>query len=116
MLTPTTNLHSGRTPGGFGGRGEAEALRVDDGGVGTYWELMSGEQPVGDGQFTSCRAVILATIGLRQKKARMAANRLQPKAAQSTGVQEPVASSSFAAPHPANIDALWVRMKSVKAS
>jgi len=44
--------------------------------------------------------VILATIGLRQKKARMAASRLQAKAAQRTGSQEPVTSSSLAARRP----------------
>ena len=50
--------------------------------------------------------VILATIGLRQKKARMAASRLQANAAQRTGSHEPVASSSLAAPQPEKIDAI----------
>ena len=54
---------------------------------------------------TSWPNVILATIGFSQKKARMAAARLQANAVQRTGSQEPVASSSLAAPHPENIDA-----------
>ena len=49
--------------------------------------------------------VILATIGFRQKKARMAASRLQANAAQRTGSHEPVTSSSLAAPQPEKIDA-----------
>lgn len=54
----------------------------------------------------TCRAVILATIGFRQTRARMAANRLPANAAQRTGSQEPVVSSSLAAPHPEKIDAI----------
>ena len=55
---------------------------------------------------TSWPNVILATIGFSQKKARMAATRLQANAAQRTGRQESVASSSLAAPHPEKIDAI----------
>ncbi len=54
----------------------------------------------------TCRAVILATIGFRQARARMEANRLQTNAAQRTGSQEPVTSSSLAAPHPEKIEAI----------
>lgn len=49
-----------------------------------------------EGVPTSGRAVILATIGLRRKKARTAVSRLQAKAVRGTGIQAPVASSGFA--------------------
>src|SRR5437667_6153425 len=50
--------------------------------------------------------VSLITSGLRTNSARMAASRSHPTATQKTGIQEPAASTSLAAPQPAKIEAV----------
>lgn len=67
---------------------------LGESGPGSY--AVALRDSAAEGAPTSGRAVILATIGLSQKKARMAASRLQAKAVQGTGIQAPVVSSGLA--------------------
>lgn len=73
--------------------------------LGSPYEAVPWMVPAPSEVPTCLGPVTLATMGLRQKRARNAAARLQPAATQRTGVQEPIASSNLAAPHPAKMEA-----------